>query len=192
MTLMSGLLPQWVTCDGGPLLLLAKENLPAWEGSARPSQGRKMEAEFRWRSDGPATDYDRACDVEDYIALIDVGAGKGMVLGGEELDATWVPLFDGGLLVRWVYGESDEESLTAIDRIPKDFFEDSDLSFSVGESPLVLFAACESGSDQIYPRIEFQIAPGCYQILTSRYEEIDRISLICHRLKLNPVDDGRS
>jgi hypothetical protein len=189
---MSGLLPQWVTCDGGPLLVLAKENLPAWEGSATPSQGRKIEAQFRWNSGGPATDYDRACDVEDYIALIDVGAGKGMVLGGEESDATWLPLVDGGLLVRWVYGENDEGSLAAVDRIPKDAFEDSGLSFSVGESPLVLFAACESSGDQIYPRIEFQIAPGCYQILTSHYEEIGRISLICHRLKLKSVDHGRS
>ena len=39
----------------------------------------------------PATDYDRACDVNYYLGLIEIGAGKGLVLGGEPLSTAWWP-----------------------------------------------------------------------------------------------------
>lgn len=183
---MTELVSEWVSCDGGPLLVVAKEHLIAWEGAANPSPGRKIEAQFRWTPNGPATDYDRACDVDDYIGLIDVGSGKGIVLGDEPLMTTWLPLADGGLLARWVCADSEEEFLTAVRRIPDDTYEDSGFSLAVEDSPLVLLAACESSQDNIYPRIECQLPAGSYRILTTHYEADERTSLICHRLQIAP------
>lgn len=174
---------EWVTCDGGPLLLIAKKHLHAWEGVDVPAAGRKVEARFRWNPGGPPTDYDRACDVDDYIGLIDVGGGKAIVLGDEPLMTTWLPLSDGGLLVRWVYADDEESLIATARRVPDDAYRDSGWTFSVDNSPLVLFAACESSESRIYPRMEFHLPSGRYRILTSEYEEGGRSATICHRLQ---------
>jgi hypothetical protein len=181
---MSELLREWISCNS-PLLLVAKDHLRAWEGSDVPAECRRIQAQFRWNPDGPATDYDRACDVDDYVGVIDVGSGKAIVLGDEPLMTTWLPLTDGGLLVRWVYADSEDALLVAAHSLPNDAYEDSGLSFLVGASPLVLLAACESSEDKIYPRIEFEIPPGRYRILTSQYEADAGTSLICHRLQVD-------
>ena len=44
----------WVSSEGGPLILIGKSDLSNWEGI-----------------DG--FDYDRACPVEDYVGVIEVG-----------------------------------------------------------------------------------------------------------------------
>src|SRR5690348_5768536 len=118
------LVSQWVTCDGGPLLLVEKKHLFAWEGSDNPSPGRRVEAQFRWNPNGPATDFDRACDVDDYVGLIDVGVGKGLVLGDETFMTTWLPLKDGGILVRWVFGKNEESVLAAAKLVPDEAYHD--------------------------------------------------------------------
>jgi hypothetical protein len=180
---MSELRAEWVTCDGGPLILLAREHLHAWEGADFPTDGRMVEAYIRWNPVGPATDYDRACDLDDYAGLIDVGCGKALVLGDEPLMTTWLPLEDGGLLVRWVYADDEEVVIAAARRVPNDAYLDTGLTLSVGQSSLVLFAASESGRDKIYPRIEFQLPSGSYRILTGEYAEDARTAIICHRLQ---------
>lgn len=55
----------WLESDGGPLLLVPSEHLLSWEGIDPPSDGRHIDTQFRWNGpDSPATDYDRACDVQ--------------------------------------------------------------------------------------------------------------------------------
>jgi len=183
--MMTELVHEWISCNS-PLLLLAKDQLDAWEGSDVPSRDRSVEAKFRWNADGPATDYDRACDVNEYVGLIAVGHRKGVVLGDEPLMTTWLPMADGGLLVRWVHADNEETVLAAAQRISDEAFEDSGLRLEVGPSPLVLFAACESGHDRIYPRIEFELPCGRYRILTSLHRPDESTSLICHRLQAEP------
>jgi hypothetical protein len=120
------------------LLLVPGEHLLAWEGSDPPSAGRKVEAKFRWHDpNDPATDYDRACDVEDYLGLIEVGTGKGQVLGGDpEMMTAWLPagppgdedtLAPGGMLVRWSYAESEEEILRFLAEMPDNVWKSTAL-----------------------------------------------------------------
>jgi hypothetical protein len=96
---------------------------------------------------------------------------------------TWLPLADGGILARWVCANNEEELLAAARLVSDEAYEDSGLHVTVGDSPLVLLAACESFEDQIYPRLEFQLVPGQYRILMGKYDD-ESTSLICHRLKL--------
>ena len=102
---------QWFVNDGGPLLVLPREALPFWEGSEPPSGERVVEAKFRWGYD-IATDYDRACDVEEWVAPIDVGPSRGIVLGGEETNAAWLnpPQAEAFLIVRLIYADDDSEA----------------------------------------------------------------------------------
>ena len=79
--------------DGGPMMVVPRSPAPLWEGGEHPSGGRAVDAQFRWAGDGaPATDYDRACDVEEGAALLTAGPGWVLVLNGELAGAGWLPL----------------------------------------------------------------------------------------------------
>ena len=71
--------------DGGPLIVVPEAAAAHWEGSDTPSAGRVVSATTRWADpNDPATDYDRACDVDpEYAAALRVGESWGIVLGTE-------------------------------------------------------------------------------------------------------------
>lgn len=79
--------------DGGPLLLAPRSPAPFWEGSEMPSAGRVISAASR-TVHPVATDYDRACDVNDGAELLDAGPGWVIVLNSEVAGAAWIPLGD--------------------------------------------------------------------------------------------------
>ena len=77
--------------DGGPLLLLPRSPAAFWEGSEVPSAGRVVSAVTR-TVQTVATDYDRACDVDDGAALLHAGTGWVIALNSEVAGAAWIPL----------------------------------------------------------------------------------------------------
>lgn len=172
----------WVSGDGGPLILMEQQYLANWEGSDEPSNGRIVEANSRWGLE-VGTDYDLACDVEDYLGLINVGDGKALVLGGYELATTWFPLLENqeGILIRWVYGNSESEVIDFAKFLPVEKNAES-IKFVVEDSELVLFVAAESGNDKIYSRLEFSLSKGTYGISTIESED-EQTSVICHHFR---------
>ena len=141
---------RWVTSLGGPLLLLPESAVTAWTGIEPSQSPRTKGITFRWRGDpnGPVTDYDRACSVEGYIGLIDVGDAKGVVLGGEPNSTTWVPIDGGGLLVRWVYADDEGSLLRSLVGLSEGSFERAELTLPVLAGPLLLFDSASSGGNQ--------------------------------------------
>ncbi len=173
----------WVSGDGGPLILMEKEYLANWEGSDAPSNGRVVNAISRWGLD-VATDYDLACDVEDYLGLVNVGEGKALVLGGDELATTWFPFFENGqgILIRWVYGNSESEVIDFAKSLSDEVKKDENIEFSVENSELVLFVAAEHGNDKVYSRLEFNLSKGTYEISTIERKD-EQTSVICHHFR---------
>lgn len=173
----------WVSGDGGPLILMEQKYLANWEGCETPSNGRVVEANSRWGLE-VATDYDLACDVEDYLGLINVGKGNALVLGGDELATTWFPLSENteGILVRCEYADSESEIIDFARSLLNEFRKDENIEFVVEDSMLVLFVAAESGDDNVYPRLEFNLAKGTYKISTIEREN-EQTSVICHRFR---------
>lgn len=173
---------QWVRSDGGPLMVLERRLLSHWEGSDAPSGGRIVEAESRWGLD-VATDYDRACDVSDWIDSIRVGDGEALIFGGDESAATWLPGEYGadGVVIRWEFADSEDGVMESARAWASSELKGTEISFSSQTSSLVLFAATETGEQQpIYPRLEFTIPAGSYSICTSPIEN-ERMFIICHR-----------
>jgi immunity protein 21 of polymorphic toxin system len=157
----------WITSCGGPLLLLPAEYLDAWEGAEEPSDGRVVEAEFRWNldPDAPATDYDRACDVEDYVGIIPVGAGQGLVFP-DKLTTTWWPQSpSSGMLIRGYTDHAD--LLPTLAALPEEAWQAELFTFEVGQGPLYLIDSAHPGSAAILaPHLVLHLLPGNYRIRT--------------------------
>ena len=180
----------------GPLLLMPGEHLASWGGVEPPADGRCIEAQFRFRGqDEPATDYDRACDVATagYLGLLDVGTGQGLVLGDEPLSTAWQPAADaaardgvdntGGILIRWVYTNSEADVIGALKHVPETRWQDEGLVFSVGREPLYLLdATCPASEFERDDHPTIQLPPGRYALATAEYAPDDHACLLLHRL----------
>ena len=146
---------RWVSCDGGPHLLLPTELVRVWEGTAVPSAGRVVHARFRYGGDpaAPGTDYDLACDVEGALGVIPVGAGFGLVLGDEVPMSTWLPLPDGtgvDLIVPLEWGALTDGAFRRVSRhvLPESLI-DTGLTLDIGSAGATLLPACAPrGSSQ--------------------------------------------
>lgn len=175
---------EWIESQGGPLLLLPQHLLGAWEGADPPSHGRAVEAAFRYHPSGPATDYDRACDVRDIIAAIEVGEGLGLVLGDEPLPTAWLPLgAETGVLARWRYGPSEETVQHSVAAATSLIGWQGGLKIAFRSRPLVLFDAAEPGSDPTGARLVVDLGPGQYLVETLEFRPNPELALLLHRLR---------
>ncbi|HET7077814.1 MAG TPA: Imm21 family immunity protein [Chloroflexia bacterium] len=176
----------WLASAGGPLLLLPGEYLAAWEGTNPPSEGRILDARFRWGDPAAvSTDYDRACDVAEYLGLLDVGGGQGLVLGDAPLATAWLPDGDSGragMLVRWVSADNEVQILVALAHIPDHVWDPAPLLFPAGSTPLYLFDAAIPGSE-VDNYLTLDLDPGSYLIHTAIYKPDDSTELILHRFR---------
>jgi hypothetical protein len=184
---------RWLGSDGGPLLLVPGEHVLSWEGIDPPSNGRHLDAHFRWDGpDSPATDYDRACDVQGWIGLLDVGSGQGVVLGGEPLSTAWQASAGVGesgedpcgIFIRWEYANSEAEVLEALKHVPATIWRDDGLLLSVTYEPLYLLDSAYNPAwrlDEGY-YMTIQLPPGRYSIATAEYKPDSHMSLVLHRL----------
>lgn len=112
----------WIESTGGPLLLLEGALLPQWHGSFGNSDA--------------VTDYDRACQIEDYVGTVEVGGGFGLVLGEEPFPTTWWRSDHQArsFLVRWVCAENEAEAHGALSSLPFDIaWQSTDIQLEIHE-----------------------------------------------------------
>lgn len=190
----------WATTEGGPLILIDRPRLHAWEGTGEPSGERIVEAQFRWsgHADAVATDYDRACDVVGALGVIPVGDGQGLVLSGDEPDpAAWLTLGTGrGVLVRPVYypdGDSDENILRIAATAPEDVWAEEPYTLDLN-GPVCVFDSAWRGREVtdglVYSHLEIDLPPGEYAVETASYRPDDDVWLYLHRLSLKAAGGG--
>jgi hypothetical protein len=173
----------WLEHDA-PLILLSGANLAEWEGIDPPSGGRVVEASFRWSDEAaPATDYDRACDINDYVGLISVGSGMGLILNDMPMDTAWKAFGGnrGGLFIRCMYADSMAAVLSAVHKVPAESWEAAGLIFTVDGGPLYLFDSTYNGKDLSNTEyLVIQMSPGNYSIETAVYEN-ESAGIVLHR-----------
>lgn len=159
---------KWVTWDGGPHLLLPERALADWDGGRPPKRGRVIEAKFRYQKGEPATDYDRACDVDDLIGKIDVGGYDALVLGDDVPMSTLVRLDDGALcvFVPMVWSSADsfrQDALPSMLAAVTECFVDTGLLFQHAGGCLMLQPAAVAG-DEPEVRVAECLADGRYHV----------------------------
>ena len=174
----------WINSRGGPLLLLPQNLMPYWKGIESPDDGREIEATFRWDKQAGASDYDRACDIQDYTGIIRIGSGEGLVLGEEPFATTWEPFPEtiGGILVRWVYAPSAQIVKEFLLHLPQDLRWESKGQIYFSQGLLVLFDSAEPGDEIIGEKLEIKLVEGTFEIETYHYKPDDETSLILHKL----------
>ena len=163
---------------------MEKRLLPFWEGSGAPSNGRIVEAESRWGL-GIATDYDRSCDIADWSGLIEVGDGLGLVLSIENHSTTWIPATGDtvGTLVEWGFADSESDILEELRQLTVGVDIEGPKIWEIESGSVVLFAAAESGLEPIYQRLEFELVPGRYRILSGERKTVHTF-IIGHQFKV--------
>jgi hypothetical protein len=161
--------PVWVTVGRGPLILMPRPALMAWGGVEQPRGGRVIEARSRWRDpDAPATDYDRACDLQEPLGVLDVNGRAALVLGGEPLATTWLPRPDGGVLVRGAGGDNRPPPLPSSQTLASVRWERTGVRITSRESSWTLFEAACPGWE-IDHSCAVSLHPGRYTVSTGAH-----------------------
>jgi len=162
---MSKAVLTWIESAGGPLILLEGRLLSDWHG---------IETD----------DYDRACGIDDYLGLLNVGSGRALVLGEEPMPTAW--LSEPGMLVRWQYADDNESVVEAIADLSKASWEETGIVLDVSDSSLVLFDATCPGKDPDCNRtgckLNIVLKEQRYLIETAHYTPDENTALILHRL----------
>jgi hypothetical protein len=163
----------WVTSLGGPLILVPQSACPLWGGGS-----------LQTHPDGKG-DYGRACAVDDYIGLIDVGHTTALVLGDYPARTRFLP--EQGILLREIAGDDEDEVLAALLEALPIITWQNPLTWEVTE-PLMLF---DSVYDYPYvltaneEQLRIDLAPGLY-LVEAAYLEIPTAYLILVRLTRHP------
>jgi hypothetical protein len=173
---------KWIQTNAS-FLLLSCHHLAEWEGSAPPSGGRIVEASFHFSlPEEPATDYDRACDVDGYVGVISVGQSDAIVLNDDAYSTMWwSESGNSGFLVRWCYANSNAEVIAALRQPTAIIWEDSGLVFTLDEPPLLLFDSTETATEILGDSLELPLTAGVYRIETAFYKPNPELYLLLHQ-----------
>ena len=177
----------WAESAGNLFILVLTSLATAWEGTNIPTLGRTVEAVFRWDGpESPATDYDRACDIDSEVGSLTVGDGVGVVLGEPGI-VSWQPFSrGGGALVGWGGADSEDEVEEALKHLsyegpePTCFFETDGGELLVFD-PAYEGAAAVSG--KVMP-LRFKLSEGRYGISREDWSPDPQTSLIIYRVIL--------
>jgi len=164
---------KWVESGGGPLILVPTAHLSQWRGVGGPSEGE--------------TDYQRACEVADSVGVVAVGSGDGLILGDEPLPTAWVPNESGGgVLVRWVYADSEA---AVVDYIrgggQNDVVPESGTSVDLA-GPCVLFDAAEPGDDIRGDHVAVGLRSGRYVVTSALVDVSPETRILVHQVLRTP------
>jgi hypothetical protein len=181
---------KWIDSAGGPLILISDKSYNQWSGILKRSlylDNIIEEADDFLDTD--EADYGKACTVQDYLGVVNVGSDTALVFGDEPMLTTIFHSVDDKVVVaRWFYGE-DEESvdnyLKSIDLNSIDNWEFS-LTVNLSSGKQYLFdSACsesmlEKGNNEF---LIVNIKQGEYRIWTSIYEPNDKTKLLIHKFE---------
>jgi hypothetical protein len=171
---------RWIKSAGGPLVAMRKDLAPSWRGILGNSSWPKMSTETM------NTDYSRACDIKDYVGIIDVSDGNAIVLGDMPLSTTvWTDTGSKIFIIRAFYMGPDQDiNLLMIDMNEeelKNVVESVD--FTVFAQKMVIFDSALPGERFEDECLSFSMPLGKYIILTYELKPNARTSLLLHRFQ---------
>lgn len=182
---------KWIDSVGGPLVLLSEKSFKLWSGVLnRKSYLENIIEDADDFTDADQADYGKACLVEDYLGVIEIGNDSALILGEEPMMTTVFNSTDEKIIIaRWSYGESEEivdHLLENIDLSSIDTWEFA-LSFQLTtNSQYLIDSACSATmlEHETEDYLLLSIKPGKYKIWTSIYEPDNNTKLILHKMEV--------
>lgn len=144
-----------------------------------------------------ANDYDRACDVRDYLGSVPLGDRSALILGDMPLETLiWKPKNELPRIVRVYYADPDANMIEILESSNIIYFNNSDeiLSVEFKSSSIVIFDSAYPGVDAGISRLSFNIPKGKYLALTKRLDPmIEHLFLFMDSVRPNdPLGQTRS
>ena len=158
---------EWLKTGSGPFVLIPTHTVSQWGGV---------------RGEGSPNDFDRACEVADYLGSIPFGDADALVLGDDPFPTAFLraPTFGGGYIVRMLWGDDMKAAVGAVFRVGAAQWTTEPVCFDAGPGRLTLFDASEAGP-RASQRIDVELCPGRHALASADYKVRD-MCLLIHRL----------
>jgi len=148
---------EFVETDGGPVLVLPLAHKTEWFGV--------NDADGEYAFESKPTDYDRACEVNEVIEAIPVGASEAWVLPSPD-PVAFHPVEEGGLLLRWVGADNGTSVLAGALLAPEALWYDTGQVLTSEGSFAIVDAAKDGRDDK--PCTTFKLPAGRYAVWSMR------------------------
>lgn len=147
---------------GGPLLLLPGRARGHWTGAA-------------------GDDYERACEVDGYLGVLDVGGDQALVIGDEPAPTALLPTRAGDslMIAKWTYGPDPASVVASLRGVRLDRFPAPEVKLTFRSSPQLLFDSGSPGSE-VDGHLVARLPAGEYVASTLVFEPAGDISLVLH------------
>lgn len=177
---------KWVSTGGSPLIVIPVEIAHDWRGT-ETNRPLTEDVYTVWEAIRADSDFGRACQIADRLGALEVGLGQCLVLSDEPGQTAFLPIEDGGVIVRSARAELEEEVLRAVEAVPENAWLATPHRIDVGEGGLLLFDSACAGDEltstyvgETIPWLRMVIPSGTYHVDTTLYQ---RDRLILHRLR---------
>ncbi|MFF0064109.1 Imm21 family immunity protein [Streptomyces sp. NPDC005279] len=154
---------KWVESEGGPLIVLEREAMNSWNG-------------YR------GSDYENACEVEDYVGLVEFGERSSpslaLAINDDPLPASFLKEFSA--MVQWMAASSEERLVAAVrDGIGliDDWAEGACMRII---KSVVVFDAALPGDATDGDLLVLDLEPGAYRIKTADIETLEGVCARVH------------
>lgn len=160
----------WIDTAGGPLIGAAYPVGLNWNGTQASSTGDTR------------SDYDRACEIMDYVGVIPCASSRVLVFGDEPLQTTVLSLNEDIAVVRWVSCVSEGDAQAALAAIPTTLPQlEPPKSILIEAQRLVFFDSAYSLD--VAPRLlEVALSPGLYEVSTEKFASPGVFEFLVHRM----------
>lgn len=167
---------RWISSLGGPLILMDQSASANWGGD------RKKDTSFS--QVGLKTDYDRVCEVVDYVERIAVDGNQALVLGDLPSDTTWIRTNSKELvLVRWIWAEHEDHVLNTLTDFQDDQpWVDTGIVIFFASGELILFDSVYAGNEMT-DFLKIRTESGNFRVSTLSYQPTEQLNLFMIRLK---------
>jgi hypothetical protein len=140
-----------------------------------------------WRGDESAktpSDYERACDIDDYIGIIKSGGRDVLVFGDMPMLLGWKNVDPSTLIIyRWISAENIEEISKELEKIDISIFESVSNEIDVVDNNLIIMEAAQTGVEGQITGSKATLIPGKYSVFTEEYHPNKETHFILHLLK---------
>ena len=169
---------KWIASAGGPFVLIEEASLLRWHGNLEPESSSAFDLQ---------TDYERACEVEDYVGAVSVDDKKALILALPN-DTSAISINPTTFMViRWIWGENEDQVIDSLrEFVLEQNWLDTETRIFFNSSVLFLFDSALAGKEvvgslaAVKPRIEhlqIETTPGSYSFSTFLYKPNEEVNL---------------